>query len=63
VKQPQRNPAALVIGVATVALIYVGDERIYLYALDLNSIATGENTNPHVPRRKHCSAPPALAPL
>lgn len=45
VKQPQRNiPRALVIGVATVALIYVAMNAVYLYALDLNSIATGENT-------------------
>jgi basic amino acid/polyamine antiporter, APA family len=45
VKEPQRNiPRALVIGVAIVALIYVGMNAAYLYALDLNSIATGENT-------------------
>lgn len=45
VKEPQRNiPRALVIGVAIVAFIYVGMNAAYLYALDLNSIATGENT-------------------
>src|SRR5262249_43561736 len=45
VKEPQRNiPRALVVGVAIVALIYVGMNAAYLYALDLNSIATGENT-------------------
>ena len=45
VKEPQRNiPRALVIGVAIVALIYVGMNAAYLYALNLNSIATGEST-------------------
>src|SRR5262245_42220807 len=45
VKDPQRNiPRALVIGVAMVAVIYVAMNAVYLYALDLNSIATGETT-------------------
>lgn len=45
IKDPQRNiPLGLVIGVSIVALIYVAMNAVYLYALDLNSIATGEST-------------------
>jgi APA family basic amino acid/polyamine antiporter len=45
VKNPQRNiPRGLVIGVAIVAAIYVSMNAVYLYGIDLNSIATGEST-------------------
>jgi APA family basic amino acid/polyamine antiporter len=45
IKNPQRNiPLGLVIGVSIVALIYVAMNAVYLYALDLNAIATGEST-------------------
>jgi basic amino acid/polyamine antiporter, APA family len=45
IKDPQRNiPRGLVIGVTIVALIYVAMNAVYLYALNLNSISTGEAT-------------------
>jgi len=45
IKDPQRNiPRGLLIGIVVVAATYVAMNAVYLYALDLNSIATGETT-------------------